>query len=361
MSKLPVNQNPCNTTMMNMDSTYGKINEADQARLDSRRKTRKRITIITLSSIILVVVVVAAVVGTTTTRGGSSKNGGSNPPLTSSIKAVCDVTLYKDTCYNSIAPAANSSYTHPEDLFKLSIKVAIDELSRASQYFSEVFFKRFIHDQKTIAALENCDQLLNLAIDHLTESLSTSSEVSLVEAAEDLRTWLSAAGTYQQTCMDDIEDSTELQADVFNHLKNCTELTSNSLAIITWLSKLANSINVRRLMSSLPNGAVSVPKWVSRKLVEVRDLKKKADIVVAKDGSGKYKSIGEALKAVGEKKKKKTVIYVKKGVYNENVRVEKNKWNVVMVGDGMESTIVSASLNFVDGTRTFQSATFGNH
>jgi hypothetical protein len=49
----------------------------------------------------------------------------------------------------------------------------------------------------------------------------------------------------------------------------------------------------------------------------------KADVVVAKDGSGKYKKISDALKAVPEKSKKRFVIYVKKGIYNENLRIEK--------------------------------------
>ncbi|XVE86159.1 hypothetical protein DITRI_Ditri18aG0013500 [Diplodiscus trichospermus] len=68
-------------------------------------------------------------------------------------------------------------------------------------------------------------------------------------------------------------------------------------------------------------------------------LKKKADIIVAKDGSRNYKSISVAFEAKPEKSKKRTVIYVKKGVYKENVKVEKSKWNVTMIGDGRESTI----------------------
>ncbi|GKC15017.1 OTU domain-containing protein 5-B-like protein isoform X1, partial [Tanacetum coccineum] len=40
----------------------------------------------------------------------------------------------------------------------------------------------------------------------------------------------------------------------------------------------------------------------------------KADIVVAKDGSGKYKKISNAIKAVPEKSKKRFMIYVKKGI-----------------------------------------------
>ncbi|KAJ6989112.1 hypothetical protein NC653_021864 [Populus alba x Populus x berolinensis] len=103
-----------------------------------------------------------------------------------------------------------------------------------------------------------------------------------------------------------------------------------------------------------------MPRWLhpeARKLLQSSDLKK-ADAIVAQDGSGKYKRITDALKDVPGKSKKRYVIYVKKGIYFENVRIEKNQWNVMMIGDGMNATIVSASLNVVDGTPTFSTATF---
>ena len=168
-------------------------------------------------------------------------------------------------------------------------------------------------------------------------------------------------GTYQQTCIEGFEDAKEaLRISVANYLKNSTEFTSNSLAIITWINKAATTLNMRRLLiSPYQNEA---PEWLhskSRNLLRAEDLKSKADIVVAKDGSGKYKKISDALKHVPNKSDKRTVIYVKRGVYYENVRVEKTKWNVVMIGDGMIATIVSGSRNFVDGTPTFSTATFG--
>ncbi|KAJ6428678.1 hypothetical protein OIU84_020362 [Salix udensis] len=95
-----------------------------------------------------------------------------------------------------------------------------------------------------------------------------------------------------------------------------------------------------------------MPKWLrpkDRELLQMSDLKK-ADAIVAQDGSGNYTRITDALKAVPEKSNKRYVIYVKKGVYFENVRIEKNQWNVMVVGDGMNKTIVSGSLNVVDGT-----------
>ena len=66
------------------------------------------------------------------------------------------------------------------------------------------------------------------------------------------------------------------------------------------------------------------PEWLNQKdriLLQSSDqLKKKADIIVAKDGSGKYKTISAALKAVPDKSKNRIVIYVKKGVYKEKCK-----------------------------------------
>lgn len=152
-----------------------------------------------------------------------------------------------------------------------------------------------------------------------------------------------------------------LKAAIANHLKNSTETTSNGLAITTWISGVLGSLKLRRLMS-FSDEHDGEPKWLhseDRKLLQNPDLRTMARIVVAQDGSSTYKTITAAMQAVPDKSDQRFVIYVKSGVYYENVEVGKNKWNVVMVGDGMTSTVVSGSLNFVDGTPTFKSATFG--
>ncbi|KAK8654764.1 hypothetical protein V6N13_107364 [Hibiscus sabdariffa] len=55
----------------------------------------------------------------------------------------------------------------------------------------------------------------------------------------------------------------------------------------------------------------------------------------------------------------RNVIYIKKGVYKENVEIKKKKWNIMMIGDGMDVTVISGNRSFVDGWTTFRSATFG--
>ncbi|XP_061348294.1 LOW QUALITY PROTEIN: putative pectinesterase/pectinesterase inhibitor 24 [Gastrolobium bilobum] len=347
---------------MSSFKSYGKVDEHEQMMLDARRKTRKRITIISLSSIILAGVVFATVFGIVNNSRGNSQSGNNAQSLTNSFKAVCDVTLYKDSCYRSLGSLYHSGQVQvqPEELFKFSIKVALTEVSKAVIFFSENGVFKGLNDSRTKEALENCRDLLDLAVDHLNSSLTSAENSSLLDVFDDHETWLSAAGTYQQTCIEGFEDAKEaLKESVVSYLKNSTHFTSNSLAIITWINKASSTLNLRRLLS-LPfqNEA---PEWLhskDRKLLGTKDLKGKVDIVVAKDGSGKYKTISAALKLVPNKSNKRTVIYVKRGVYYENVRVEKTKWNVMIIGDGMNATIVSGSRNFVDGTPTFSTATF---
>lgn len=53
------------------------------------------------------------------------------------------------------------------------------------------------------------------------------------------------------------------------------------------------------------------------------------------------------------------VIYIKEGVYEETVVVEKKMVNITMYGDGSRKTIITGDKNFVDGVQTFKTATFG--
>jgi pectinesterase len=84
------------------------------------------------------------------------------------------------------------------------------------------------------------------------------------------------------------------------------------------------------------------------------------DVVVAQDGSGRYRTVSEAVARAPNHSKRKYVIYVKRGVYHENVEVRKKKTNIVIVGEGMGETVISGSRSFSSGWTTFRSATFGN-
>ncbi|VFQ83394.1 unnamed protein product [Cuscuta campestris] len=177
---------------------------------------------------------------------------------------------------------------------------------------------------------------------------------------EDLKTRLTAAGIYHQTCLDAIggaEDdgrSKIRRADLRNVIKNSTELTSNSLAILYALEESIGATN----SSSSGDMQLTGRSEVKEKFYTRSVLRFVADVVVAKDGSGNFTRIGDALSVVPRESDRRVVIYVKAGVYDEIVNVGVDKWNVVMIGDGMDATIVTGNLNSGDGTGSYFSATF---
>ncbi|MFS7933815.1 putative pectinesterase [Helianthus anomalus] len=80
-------------------------------------------------------------------------------------------------------------------------------------------------------------------------------------------------------------------------------------------------------------------------------------VVVALDGTGNFTTIGAAVAMAPNRSALRYVIQIKAGVYNENLVIPRQKINIMLVGDGMNSTIITGSRNFVDGYTTFTSAT----
>jgi len=64
-------------------------------------------------------------------------------------------------------------------------------------------------------------------------------------------------------------------------------------------------------------------------------------IVVAQDGSGKYKTVQEALNAVPLNNKKAIEIFVKSGIYKEKLRLDSSKNFVHLVGEDRFKTILT--------------------
>lgn len=173
----------------------------------------------------------------------------------------------------------------------------------------------------------------------------------------DAQTWLSTALTNMETCRLGFQD---LNLSDFisptTSSKNLSQLISNSLAI-----------NGAMLTSPEETGsnatASEFPSWFSvhdRKLLQTSGVK--ANIVVAKDGSGNYRTVQAAINAAAKRSSKSTrfVIYVKRGVYKENIEVGIGNDNIMMVGDGMQYTIVTGSRSVAGGYTTYSSATAGN-
>jgi pectinesterase len=88
------------------------------------------------------------------------------------------------------------------------------------------------------------------------------------------------------------------------------------------------------------------PSWVKpgdRKLLQASEMP--VDVVVASDGSGNYTKVMEAVLAAPDYSQKRYIIHVKEGVYNEHVVINVNKSNLMMIGDGMDATVITGDLS----------------
>ncbi|XP_022843895.1 pectinesterase 1-like [Olea europaea var. sylvestris] len=342
---------------------YGKVDPQEE--LAFRRKTRKRLIILGISLIVLVVLIIGVVVGTLV--HSKNKNDSNEVPSTptssaAAIKAVCSVTQYKESCLTSLSSMDSSNSTDPENIFQFSLKLVMDSLGKLST-FPEEWMNR-TNDPRVKEALKVCNVVLDEAVDYLNDSISSMNVdngeklISLPKIA-DLKTWLSTIITDQETCLDALDEvNATIVEDVKLLMKNSTEYASNSLAIVSKLLGILRDFGFpihRKLLGSMDPG---FPSWVpagDRRLLQ--EAMPRPDVTVAKNG-GDVKTIKEAVAKIPKKSKTRFVIYIKAGEYVENVILDKSLWNVMIYGDGKTATIISGSLNFVDGTPTFSTATF---
>ena len=71
----------------------------------------------------------------------------------------------------------------------------------------------------------------------------------------------------------------------------------------------------------------------------------KADLTVAPDSSGDVKTVGEAINKVPENNKKRFTILIKKGVYDEQIRIPANKPYISFIGESAENTKLTFNIS----------------
>ncbi|XP_022973799.1 pectinesterase-like [Cucurbita maxima] len=299
-------------------------------------------------------------------NGAGEDHGSSN----ADIKTLCEPTTYRETC-EKVLVKSNVDSKDPRELVKAGFHFAIEQLKAAIA--NSPTLRQAATDPLAQNAVDACDELMDYAIDDLLTSfnkITDSFDVHRVnDYLENLRIWLSAALTYQQTCLDGFENVPgDTGEKMKNLLKTSKEMTANGLVMVGEVTSLVTTLwqklgllqTGRQLRTEHSNEEKEEPSWVSdrRGLLEATGANIKANVVVAKDGSGKYKTITEALKEVPLKSNTTFVIYVKEGVYEEQVMVDKKMTYVMVIGDGPTKTKITGSKNVVDGTTTFKSATF---
>lgn len=307
------------------------------------------------------------------------------PPTTPvSPGTVCKSTPDPSYCRSVLPPQNGNVYDYGRFSVKKSLSQATNFLNLVNKYLQH----SSTLSTAAIRALQDCRTLGELNLDFLSSSFQTVNKTTRFLPsfqADDIQTLLSAILTNQQTCLDGLQTTASawnVKNGLSAPLSNDTKLSSVSLALFTkgWVPSHKNKANTAfqptrkqlgfrngRLPLKMSSRTRAIYESVSRRKllqattgndVVVRDI-----VIVKQDGSGNFTTINDAIAAAPNKSSSADgyfLIYVTAGVYDENVSIDKKKTYLMMVGDGINQTIITGNRSVVDGWTTFNSATFGN-
>lgn len=346
--------------------------------------------VVSLVSLILLVGVIVGVV-VVVNKNGDSKDDASSKVQMKKVHEFCQSTEFKDQCAKSLESVAKNETATVQDYLMAAFQTTLDEVKKGLAEAGKTNVNKE-DDPYNHMAVEDCKQLLQFAIDELEGALSLVGDTdaeSIHEYTLDLLNWIGGVYSYQSICLDAIEKP-EYKSAIQNGLVNATQLTNNAISIVAKMADVLKSFNIqipegfldgnsnssphRRLLDMNKMDQDGYPTWfpaADRKLLEKSSKGKgkgkgkggaapgggpplppvgsgplTPHAVVAKDGSGKFKTVNEALKAYPANNQGRYIIYIKAGEYLEQVLVDKNQPNVFMYGDGAGKTIISADKNF---------------
>ncbi|KAK6273758.1 hypothetical protein POUND7_010841 [Theobroma cacao] len=267
------------------------------------------------------------------------------------VHEQCSFTRYPGLCVDAVARLRSGN--QQVDIMSALINKTILETNLPTSYYTKFSSNLDIEEAQHVNSITGyCQELLSMSLKRLDQSL-LALQNSQNTNKQDVQTWISAALTYQQACKDSADghsfSNSDLMGQISRKMDYLSQLGSNSLALVNRMTgKLTDS--TARLLSE----DHVFPSWVSakdRKLLQAPTIK--ANAVVAKDGSGNYKTISEAINAASGGR---FVIYVKAGVYNEKIRTKKD--GITLIGDGKYRTIIVGDDSVNGGSSMPGSATF---
>ncbi|KAL8101005.1 putative pectinesterase/pectinesterase inhibitor 7 [Apium graveolens] len=297
-----------------------------------------------------------------------------SPPI-----PICNSTPYPSLCRSSLP--TNNATANVYDYGRFSVKKSLSAAHKFLSLIEKYLSRPSGLTAGTIGALQDCRLLAESNIDFLANSFQVVNKTQTLSTlrADDVQTLLSALLTNTQTCLDGLEEtasSWRSKNGVSIPLANDTRLYRVSLALFRkgWVhNKKRGSSKPHKRHSAFKDGKLPLKMSEKnraifetvgrRKLLQtetnqvvVRDI-----VIVSQDGTGNYTTINDAIAASPNNSIAGNgyhLIYVTAGVYEEYVSIAKNKKYLMMIGDGINQTVITGNNNVVDGSTTFNSATF---
>lgn len=224
---------------LNLAKGYGRV-DASEDNSGAPPNLRRRRRFIAISLAILLTIIIASFIAALIHESLTESEESETSPLASNsndaLKAVCSVTRYPDSCFSSISPLNSPPSNDPLRFFNLSLHASLIEVSSLKSQLAE---------SKADPATKDCAELFDDAVSQLGRSAESicvgpgEKKVLTEMRISDLQSWISAAMTDQDTCLDGLaEMGSTAVADFKLRVQRSEEYMSNSLAILNNIQSL---------------------------------------------------------------------------------------------------------------------------
>ncbi|KAH7864452.1 hypothetical protein Vadar_029707 [Vaccinium darrowii] len=159
---------------------------------------------------------------------------------TNFIASSCQATLYPTQCIQCLSGYATTIQTSPKKLAQAALSVSLDRIQSTSDYISTMTSVSGLPPRE-YQAVKDCATTMRDSASQVKKSVheldqisGQADEVSMMHASN-VQTWVSAALTNENTCVDGFS-SQDMNGDVkdgiTSRVLDATQVTSNALALV---------------------------------------------------------------------------------------------------------------------------------
>ncbi|MED6121389.1 hypothetical protein PIB30_029765 [Stylosanthes scabra] len=170
---------------------------------------------------------------------------------TDNVREACKVTRYPNLCFRSLTQFSNTAGRSPSKWARAGVSVTIGEVKHVLVYLARLKKSQGqVRGSRNRAALSDCIETFGDALDELHRSLGVLRKLSkstFGTQMDDLNTWISAALTDADTCLDGFQEKSvgkEIRLLKIKVIRSYY-ITSNALALVnklaTTVPKLSNA------------------------------------------------------------------------------------------------------------------------
>ncbi|KAH6761220.1 Plant invertase/pectin methylesterase inhibitor superfamily protein [Perilla frutescens var. frutescens] len=153
------------------------------------------------------------------------------------IRTSCSTTTYPTLCYSSLSSHASAIQQNPKLLANAALTVSLDTAVSTSADMVKLSHRAGMTPRE-VGAMRDCVEELSDTVDQLRKSMAEMKQMkgsNFAMMINDVQTWVSAALTDEDTCMDGFAGkymNGGVKTAVRAQIVNVAHMTSNALALI---------------------------------------------------------------------------------------------------------------------------------